>query len=90
VQSADKGPVTDSQVQALIGKHCGSCHAAQPTHVAFATAPAGVVLDNLQQIRLQSQRIYQQVVATQVMPLGNTTQMTSGERQQLGHWLQQQ
>ncbi|MDP6968725.1 MAG: urate hydroxylase PuuD [Gammaproteobacteria bacterium] len=84
-----KGLISDTQAQALISKHCGACHAAQPTSPAFATAPAGVILDNLQQIRLQNERIYQQVVATQVMPLGNMTQMTTLERQQLGQWLQQ-
>ena len=81
--------ISDSQAQALITKHCGTCHASEPTHPAFATAPAGVILDNLEQIHLQNKRIYQQAVATQVMPIGNVTKMTPFERQQLGQWLQQ-
>ncbi|HCH24018.1 MAG TPA: hypothetical protein DE179_06950 [Oceanospirillaceae bacterium] len=85
-----KGPLNDAQAQTMIADHCVACHSAQPTHVAFVTAPAGVMLDNLEQVRVQGSRIYQQAVATQIMPLGNATQMTTEERQLLGQWLQQQ
>ncbi|MCP4788688.1 MAG: urate hydroxylase PuuD [Gammaproteobacteria bacterium] len=90
VAKTEQGPLSDAQAQAIISTHCGACHAAQPSHVAFVTAPAGVVLDDLTQSKTYSQRIYQQAVVTQVMPLGNTTKMTELERQRLGQWLQLQ
>ncbi len=75
------------QAQAIIAKHCVSCHAANPTSTMFATAPAGIYLETLAQTKQYAQRIYQQAVATQIMPLGNTTQMTPAERDYLGQWL---
>jgi uncharacterized membrane protein len=85
--TVDAKTVTDASVMAMINSHCSSCHAAYPTHPAFATAPAGVVLDHLAQVRLQASRILQQTVTTHVMPLGNSTGMTLHERQQLGAWI---
>ena len=38
-------------------------------------------------IARHAQQIYQQVVLTKLMPLGNATQMTDDERAQLGRWL---
>ena len=85
--SHDGPKVADAEVSQIMTKHCQSCHSAQPTFVGFATAPAGVMLDDLEQLRQHSARVYQQAVATHIMPLGNMTQMTEAERQQLGVWL---
>ena len=83
-----EGPkVADAEISQIMAQHCQSCHSAQPTFVGFATAPAGVMLDDLEQLRQHSARVYQQAVATHIMPLGNMTQMTEAERQQLGVWL---
>lgn len=82
--------VVDAEISHMMAKHCQSCHSAQPTFVGFATAPAGVMLDNLQQVKQHGARIYQQAVATHIMPLGNQTQMSEAERQQLGIWLSTQ
>jgi uncharacterized membrane protein len=44
------------------------------------------MFDTPEQIRAQAAAIYQQAVQTQVMPLGNLTQMTPAERAQLADW----
>ncbi len=82
--------ISDDKALAIVTQHCVDCHAAQPKSPAFASAPGGVMLENVLQIRLHSEAVYQQSVATQVMPLGNMTQMTTLERQQLGTWLLQE
>ena len=82
-------PTTNQwQAQAIIAKHCVSCHGAEPTSALFTSAPGGVYLDTIEQTKQYPQRIYQQAVATHTMPLGNTTQMTQAERNYLGQWLE--
>jgi uncharacterized membrane protein len=46
-----------------------------------------VLLQNAALISQNAQRIYQQVVATRVMPLGNVTQMTDAERAVVAAWV---
>ena len=38
-------------------------------------------------ILLNAQRVYQQVVVTRIMPLGNATQMTDQERAVIAAWV---
>ncbi|MNO03732.1 hypothetical protein D3C81_2245190 [compost metagenome] len=45
------------------------------------------MLDTPQQIQQQAARIQAQAVATQIMPLGNITQMTQQERELIGAWI---
>jgi len=55
----------------------------------FAAAPAGVLLDTPDQIRLLAPRIQAVAVAAQTMPLGNVTGMTAEERGLLGRWIRE-
>ncbi|MNE22412.1 hypothetical protein D3C80_1156210 [compost metagenome] len=55
----------------------------------FSAAPLGFVLDTPQQIQAQAAKIHAQSVASQVMPLGNITQMTQAERDLIGAWIAQ-
>jgi uncharacterized membrane protein len=55
----------------------------------FSAAPAGLILDTPQQIQQQAAKIQAQAVASQVMPLGNITQMTQDERNLIGAWIAQ-
>jgi len=55
----------------------------------FSSAPAGVMFDTPEQIRQQAAKIHAQTVASQIMPLGNITQMTPEERQLIGQWIAQ-
>jgi len=79
--------VTFRRVQPIFAERCASCHAEKPTQPGFAAPPLGVMLDTPDRIKAAAPRIYQQVIATQSMPLGNLTQMTDDERALIGHWL---
>ena len=67
---------------------CVACHAPQPTFPAYTTAQAGVLLHTPTDIAANAQRIYQQVVVTRMMPLGNLTKMTDEERGTITAWFQ--
>ncbi len=78
---------TFAQVQAIIGQRCVSCHADKPTQEGFAAAPKDVKLDAPERITANEQRIYEQVVATKAMPIGNLTGMTDAERATIAAWV---
>ncbi|UJF17830.1 urate hydroxylase PuuD [Vibrio sp. SS-MA-C1-2] len=81
---------TESQhqeVMSIIKGRCTTCHSESPTFSAFSTAPSGVILDDISQVKLNSTRILAQAVNTNVMPLGNITKMTPEEREILGQWI---
>jgi uncharacterized membrane protein len=75
-------------VQGIIQQRCVSCHAAHPTQAGFATAPAGVMLDDPHGVKQNAQRIYQQAVQLKAMPLANMTNMTDAERAQVAAWFE--
>jgi uncharacterized membrane protein len=77
------------QVLQVVQQRCTVCHSATPTSPLFSVAPAGVMFDTPEQIRQQAARIQAQAVASQIMPLGNITQMTAQERELLGAWIDQ-
>ncbi|WP_417464100.1 urate hydroxylase PuuD [Kordiimonas sp.] len=77
-----------ARVQAIIGKHCTSCHAAAPSHESFDEAPGGVMLDRADLIELYAPRIMEQTVKADIMPLGNETGMTDEERALIGKWIE--
>ncbi len=82
------GRPTDAEILALMKAHRAMCHAAEPTHPAFATAPAGVCLETLPQVAADADRILAQVTVTRAMPLGNETGMTDAERGRLAAWIE--
>jgi uncharacterized membrane protein len=85
---ASAGTPDFAQVQTIIRQRCVSCHAAHPTQPGFASAPAGVMLDDAHGIAQNAPRIYQQAVQLKAMPLANMTNMTDAERAQLGAWFE--
>ncbi|KDM92271.1 urate hydroxylase PuuD [Photobacterium galatheae] len=85
----NRNGVTFAQVNDVIQERCSVCHSAHPTHAAFKTAPAGVILDTPEEIKVNAPRIVAQAVQTKVMPLGNLTQMTDDERKLIGAWVKQ-
>jgi uncharacterized membrane protein len=87
-QTSNQGPTFD-KVHSVIQERCAVCHSAKPTSPLFSAAPAGVMFDTPQQIQQQAARIQAQAVATQIMPLGNITQMTQQERDLIGAWIVQ-
>lgn len=79
--------VTDAQILALSEKHCVSCHAAEPTHEFFEEAPNGAMFETVADLKRYRAIIKAQVVDTDIMPLGNETDMTEEERNQLAVWI---
>jgi uncharacterized membrane protein len=79
-------PVAFDEVRDIIAARCVACHAAEPTHPAFAAAPLGVAFDTDEQIRAEATRIHQQTVVAMVMPIGNFTGMTDAERKIIDRW----
>ena len=87
-QASNAGPGFD-KVHHVIQERCAVCHSAKPTSPLFSAAPAGVMLDTPEQIRQNAARIQAQAITTQIMPLGNITQMTQQERDLIGAWIAQ-
>lgn len=81
--SANGAPAV-ADIQPLLTARCAGCHSATPT--LMPAAPAGVVLDTEAQIRANGPRILAQTVQLKAMPLGNITEMTDDERQQIAAW----
>ena len=69
-------PVSDVEVLGITDAHCVSCHANQPTHPAFRTAPKNIVLETTDDLRRYADLVDLHTVRTRTMPLGNLTGMT--------------
>lgn len=82
-----EGAVGFDQIRSIVGQRCVTCHSPTPTFTGIAQPPAGVVLHTPDAIAQNAQRMYQQVVVTRIMPLGNVTQMTDYERAMLASWV---
>jgi uncharacterized membrane protein len=82
-----EGEVTFNRVRAIVGQHCVSCHSPAPTFPGITTPQAGVLLHTPADLVQNAPRVYQQVVVTRIMPLGNTTHMTDQERAVLAAWV---
>jgi uncharacterized membrane protein len=83
-----QAPPTDAEILALMKVHCVACHAAEPTHEAFAKPPAGILLENIAQVAANAAKIMTQVVVNRAMPLGNQTGMTDEERARVAAWIE--
>ena len=75
------------QVQAVVTQRCVACHSVTPTFPGTTVAPKGVLFDTPQQMKAEARRIYQMVVVSRLMPLGNVTGMTTEERELVGRWV---
>jgi uncharacterized membrane protein len=87
-QSWATSDISVSAVRAVVDERCVPCHSATPTHVGFPAAPAGVVLDDDEQVVTEAYRIYQQTFVSRAMPIGNLTRMTEDERSLINAWYQ--
>jgi len=85
--TAQAGGDAFDKIHTVIQERCTVCHSSKPTSPLFSAAPAGVMFDTPQQIQAQAARIQAQAVASQIMPLGNITQMTTEERKLVGDWI---
>jgi len=83
-----EGVVNFNRVRAIVGQRCVVCHSPQPTFPGVTQPPAGVLLHTPADIVQNAPRLYQQVIVTRIMPLGNVTQITEQERAVLAAWVQ--
>ncbi|WP_201589239.1 urate hydroxylase PuuD [Psychrobacter pulmonis] len=72
----------DDAIMDIVHTRCTTCHAAQPTQQGFAAPPAGIILQTPADMKIHQDKIVT-AVQTGYMPLGNLTQLTDTERQQL-------
>ena len=82
-----EGVVNFNRVRAIVGQRCIVCHSPQPTYPGVTQPPAGVLLHTPQDLLTNAPRVYQQVVVTRIMPLGNVTQITEQERAVIAAWV---
>ena len=87
VAQAHATDVTDADVLAISQKHCVPCHAREPQHPVFDKPPRDIVLERIEDLKRHAAKVREQTVETQVMPLGNQTDMTEAEREALGRWI---
>jgi len=87
-RAASGETVTLAMIRPVIESRCTTCHSQNPTHIAFPAAPLGVMLDTDEEIMADAQRIHQQTVVLQAMPIGNLTQMSDEERDLIDAWYQ--
>jgi uncharacterized membrane protein len=83
---AEAPPVDIVRVQHIVEQRCVPCHATSPTQPGFSSAPNGVVLQTVQQLRAHLPEVRQQL-AMRTMPLGNLTGMTDTERELVLMWI---
>jgi uncharacterized membrane protein len=77
--------VSFARTHAIVEQRCVPCHSAHPTRVS--AAPLGIELDTAAEIHAQAAAIRRVAVDSQLMPLGNATEMTQAERDELGAWI---
>jgi uncharacterized membrane protein len=75
-----------TEVLAIVSKHCTNCHGISPTQAGFAAAPAGIVLESLEQLEQHGAQV-RTAVSSGYMPLANMTGLTDEERGRLLGWL---
>jgi uncharacterized membrane protein len=76
--SGETGAPTDAEAVAIVAARCQLCHTG-------VSAPAGVRLETIEHVRAEAAGIQRQV-SSNAMPPGNTTGMTTAEREILIAW----
>lgn len=72
----------DDAIMKVVEAKCSVCHAAQPTQAGFNAPPAGIIIQTPADIKTHQAKIVT-AVQSGYMPLGNITQLSDEERQQL-------
>ena len=87
IKLSEDDQLGSTDVLAVIQTHCVSCHAAKPSDSDIESAPGGVRLETLVEIKKYGSEIMKQSVLTRAMPLGNKSGMTEKERKGVGDWI---
>lgn len=85
----DSQQVKFSEVVQIVNNRCLTCHSNKPTFTGLTAAPNGLSYENPQVIKTKAKEIYQRVVVTKTMPLGNITNITEIERQIIKNWFEE-
>ena len=85
-QSAVTTPNAD-RAQSIVTVRCADCHATLPTYPGISSAPNGVVLEQLAQLKRHAERIGERLTNGS-MPPGNVTGLTDEEKAELLAWVQ--
>ncbi|AMN68029.1 urate hydroxylase PuuD [Psychrobacter sp. P11G5] len=72
----------DDAIMDVVHTRCSTCHAAQPIQQGFAAPPAGIIIQTPEDMKIHKAKIIT-AVQSGYMPLGNLTQLTDEERQQI-------
>jgi len=80
--------IETSEAFAIVQQRCVKCHAPVPEFEGFTSPPLGVELDSEVKLTTHAERVYQTVVILRTMPLGNLTQITDTERDQIAVWFE--
>jgi uncharacterized membrane protein len=88
---SDGKPSEESSViaQQIISVHCTGCHSQQPTQLGFNAPPAGLIINDLSQLKIVKARALP-ALSSGYMPLGNLNHMSAQERKTLLTWLEAQ
>ncbi len=86
IAAAELSPDDRAGVGKVVAMRCQPCHSRTPTMPGITAPPKGLVLEQREQVRASARRIYEQVVLTRNMPLGNQTGMTDAERDLIARW----
>jgi uncharacterized membrane protein len=85
-QSSTSATATLDDVSAIIERRCVQCHSDNPT---LADAPQkNVNFSRAGEIEAHASNIYLQVVQQKIMPIGNITKITDGERDTIKRWFE--
>jgi uncharacterized membrane protein len=74
-----EGAIGYKTVQAVLEQRCYLCH-------GTLVQMKNVRLDSPELVKLHANNLYQQAVATKIMPMNNATQITEAERALIGKW----
>lgn len=88
VDDTPSASISDAEIVQIIDARCVACHASKPIQPGFVEAPLGLLLENIEQIRNNADRIAV-TVQTRYMPIGNLTAMTDQERASIASWYSQ-
>jgi uncharacterized membrane protein len=89
-QAGTPTSIGTGEIYAIVEQRCVACHAAVPKFPGLISAPLGVELDSEEKLLHYARRVYASAFLLRTMPLGNLTQMTESERQQIGAWFEGQ
>ncbi|MEM7207647.1 MAG: urate hydroxylase PuuD [Pseudomonadota bacterium] len=75
-----------TDVHPIIEQRCAVCHSTNPTQPGFSSPPQGLILESVADIESHAHRIFAVTIASNIMPPGNVTGITSAERDKLELW----